>query len=121
MIAEGGQADQGAAQQSHHLPAEQPHQKRPFQHEIEEAVAAENAQHHADGQRRHQKEQQLYFLIGVAIFGEQQTLRNERKRTSSAASAAAQPTFSTSVNINSRPPESGSISLAGREVQPGLR
>ncbi len=71
VIAEGGQADQRAAEQADDAAADQAHQKRTFQGQIEKPVAADQAQHHADGQRRHQEQQQHYFLVGVAVFGEQ--------------------------------------------------
>src|SRR5580698_1798503 len=44
-------------------------------------------------------------------------LRNERKRTSSAARDAAKPTFSTSENINSSAPKNVFILLAERRLR----
>ena len=66
------QADQRPAEQADDPSADQPHQKRAFERQIEEPIAGDEAQHHADRQRRHQEQQQHHFLVGVAIFGEDQ-------------------------------------------------
>ena len=71
MIAEGRQTDQRASQQTHDSSADQAHQERAFECEIEKPIASEQAQKHADRERRGKKQKQHYFLVGVAYFREQ--------------------------------------------------
>ncbi len=71
VVAKGGQADQRAAEQTDDASANQAEQKRAFEGEVEKFVA-DQAQQHADGEWRREEQQQHYFLVGVADFGEEQ-------------------------------------------------
>ena len=69
VIAKSGETDQRTAEQADDAAANQAHQERAFEGEIEETIS-DQAQHNADGQRRREKKHQHHFLVGIANFRE---------------------------------------------------
>lgn len=77
VISECGETDQRAAEKADDPAADQAHEEGALEGQIKETVAYQ-AKHHAQGQRGRQEEEQHHFLVGVAIFREDQVAKRAK-------------------------------------------